>query len=114
MDEMIAAAGRLSYKCNFHLFTPDKTNVVWPATTPGSSLRRLILDFYISNVWVGDFEHSVDQLHPEFIWELMLAALNKVNHRGELITPFDRVAEESCYYHGHNDKFLKGDCLKDK
>jgi hypothetical protein len=113
MDEMIAAVGRLSDEYNFDLFTPDMTNVVWSATTPGRPLRRLLLDFRISDVWVEDVEENMDEFHPEFLKELMLAALNKVNYQDDVISPFDRVTNEHCYYHDHDDKVLEGDCLQE-
>lgn len=60
MDEMIAAVGRLSNEYSFDLFTPEMTNVVWSATTTGRPLRRLLLDYHISNVWVEDVEDNME------------------------------------------------------
>lgn len=114
MDEMIAAVGRLSNEYSFDLFTPDMTNVVWSATTTGRPLRRLLLDYHISNVWVEDVEDNMEEFHPEFLKELMLAALNKVNYQDGVMSPFDRVAVEPCCYHDHNDKVMEGDCVQDE
>ena len=111
IDEMVAATGRLGDDSNFVLFTPDMTNVVWSAKTPGRSLRRLLLDFYIGNVWAEYVEENMDDLHPEFVKELMLAALNKVDLQDSaFLTPFDRVSKEPCYYHDHDDEVREGGC----
>jgi hypothetical protein len=97
MDEMITAIGRLSIEVDYHLFTPVMTNLVWPATTPGRSLRQLLLDFHISNVWAENVEQYMDGYHPEFLKDLMLVALNKVVDQDGLVTPFERVSSEPCY-----------------
>lgn len=75
IDEMIAATGWPNVGFDFPLFTPEMTNIVWSATTAGRSLRRLLLDHYIGDVWAEEMEHNMDEFHPDFFKELMLAAL---------------------------------------
>lgn len=108
VDEMVTATGRLGVKSDFVLFPPEVTVFAWSATTAGRSLRRLILDYYVFYVLTKDVEKDVDEHHPEFVKDLMLASLRMVDSRCSIWkTPLEKAG---CHYHEHDDGAPERDC----
>ena len=52
------------------IFPPSMTVLIWPATTKGRSLRKLVIDYYTSKVPVAQIDEHIQEYHPEFIEEL--------------------------------------------
>lgn len=52
------------------IFPPSMTVLIWPATTKGRSLRRLVVDYYASKVPIVQVEQHFHEFHPEFVEEL--------------------------------------------
>lgn len=109
MDEMVDTA-RFDAKCAFELFPPDLIALIWSATTPGRSLRTLVIDYHISYVYIGDIQNAIDEYHPEFVKEPLLVSLVS-NKADDWHLPFSIVEGQPCYYHDHDDKFTEQACL---
>jgi hypothetical protein len=108
VDEMVAGI-QLCHGCmgNFTLFPPDLTVSIWSATTAGRSIRQLIIDYYITYVFASDIKKQIDEYHPDFLKELMLAALHKVDNDAHLANgeaPGDKAADNESYYHDYVGK----------
>jgi hypothetical protein len=118
MDELIATFQSLKSKrssVRSVLFTPDTTLLIWSSTTDGRPLRELALNFYISHVYAHDVEQNMDEYHPDFLKDLMLVALRKVDTQDtDLSDPFHKVVENSCYYHEHDEENPEGYCHHEK
>lgn len=52
------------------IFPPSMTVLIWPATTSGRSLRRLVLDYY-AKVPIPVIEEHVAEHQPDFVQELL-------------------------------------------
>ena len=52
------------------IFPPSMTVLIWPTTTKGRSLRRLVVDYYASKVPIAQVEEHIHEFHPEFVEEL--------------------------------------------
>ena len=52
------------------IFPPSMTVLIWPATTPGRSLRKLVVDYY-AKVPIPQIEEHAAEHHPDFIQELL-------------------------------------------
>jgi hypothetical protein len=112
MDEMVTATGRLELASEFVLFPPEVTVLAWSATTASRSLRQLILDYYVFYVLAKDVEKDVDEHHPEFVKELMLASLRMVDERcANWQVPVDK---NGCHYHEHEEKAPGRRCSQDE
>jgi hypothetical protein len=79
--------------------TPAMIALIWSKTTPGRALRRLVIDFYADEVDAENLERVMDELHPEFVMDLMLKSL-RIKHDENHINYFSRSV---CYYHEHDE-----------
>lgn len=112
IDEMVNTA-RHEYVCAPTLFSPEITVLIWSATTARRSLHTLLIDLYLSRAYAGDVQDLIDKYHPEFLKELLVAALFNADHEHrECNSPFLILEEQPCYYHDHDDKFTMEDCLE--
>lgn len=75
-NAVIGALGRILMSLDhtqgspIEMFPPSMTVLIWPATTKGRSLRRLVVDYYASKVPIAQVEQHFHEFHPEFVEEL--------------------------------------------
>lgn len=79
--------------------TPDMITLVWSKSTSGRALRRLIVDLYARSVKAEHLERVREELHPEFIKDLMIKFI-RVRDEKDVIGIFYGSA---CYYHEHEE-----------
>jgi hypothetical protein len=93
--------------------TPETIFLIWSRTTAGRALRRIVIDFYANEAKSEALERVRDELHPEFIKDLMVKAIEMKNE-GKDIHYVDR---KDCYYHEHGDhenpRSQNGACCED-
>lgn len=82
------------------IFPVHLTALIWDATTPGRAIRRFVLDYYMTTVFVRDIRARIDESHPEFIKDVMLLALEIDQGEQERVNPNDR---EMVHYHDHDE-----------
>lgn len=115
IDEMVGATEKSDSTGLFVLFPPDLTVLIWSATTAGRSIRRMVIDYYITYVCVEGVEKNMYEHHPDFLKELMLAALHVVdNISPHGLIPAEKTEKSGCYYHDHVEEIPEQDCLQDK
>lgn len=56
--------------------TISATKLIFDSTSPGSRLRKLVVDAYVSRCIRKKFAKNVSRFPPEFVQELAVAALN--------------------------------------
>lgn len=86
------------------VFSPSLITLIWSASEAISPLRRIVLDYYLSQVSHDEIRYTSDQLHPEFVKELMFEALHELSSRGlgtDKRTPAEVVEAQQCFYHDH-------------
>ena len=100
-NAMLCAIGRIVGKSEdvTEAITPDTVALVWSRTTAGRALRRLIVDLYAQYVQPAILERIRDDLHPEFIKNIMMEAFWIKDGR-QFSHPFLRG---TCYYHEHEE-----------
>lgn len=98
---MLCAIGRIVGRSEdvTEAITPDTVALVWSRTTAGRALRRLIVDLYAQYVQPAILERIRDDLHPEFIKDIMMEAFWIKDGR-QFTHPFLRG---TCYYHEHEE-----------
>ena len=75
-NAVIGALGRILVTLDhtqgspIEIFPPSMTVLIWPATTKGRSLRKLVVDYYASKVPIAQVEEHFQEFHPEFVEEL--------------------------------------------
>ena len=112
---MVGATEKSDSTGLFVLFPPDLTVLIWSATTAGRSIRRMVIDYYITYVCVEGVEKNMYEHHPDFLKELMLAALHVVdNISPHGLIPAEKTEKSGCYYHDHVEEIPEQDCLQDK
>lgn len=110
IDEMIAATQICDDIGGFVLFPPDLTVLIWSATTAGRPIRQLIIDYFITYVYVTKVEEVMDDHHPDFLKELMVAALHIVDvNAPNGMTPSERAGKFERQYHDHVEALSKQD-----
>jgi hypothetical protein len=110
VDEMMLATSNIARSDGVLLFLPELTVIAWSATTPGRSLRRLIVDYYVCQVLAKNIEDHMDRYHPGFVKELALAALRTVDDPCSPLEP--PFVKGICHCHEHDEKFSEQDCLR--
>lgn len=65
------------------VFPASMTVLIWPATTKGRTLRKLVLDYYSSTVPASLVEGHIEEYPPEFVQDLMLKGL-RIHQNAEL------------------------------
>ena len=88
--------------------TPDMVVLVWSQTTTGRALRRLIVDLYAEDVTAEYLERVRDDLHPEFIKDLMMKAMQIKDGDDHALC----VTRRGCHYHEHDDDDEASRCCK--
>jgi hypothetical protein len=52
------------------IFPPSMIMLIWSATAPGRSLRRMVVDYYATKVSISLVEEHFEEYHPDFVQEL--------------------------------------------
>ena len=101
INAMLRVTGRVyaDYQNWTKGITSDMIEHVWSKTTARRALRRFIVDLYAEGVEPKHLEWIKDELHPEFIKDLMMKAM-RINNGDDYTTLF---SHEVCYYHEHDD-----------
>lgn len=97
IDAMIAEINGWTECVN--AFPSKVTTLIWSATTPGRSIRRMVIDYYVKHVDIDDIKEEVVGYHPDFTKDLMLKAVEVVRHNDRNICLRNR---EPGYYHDSN------------
>jgi hypothetical protein len=85
-----------NFTTSLNVFPPELATQVWSATTPGRSIRRLIIDYYAKHVGATVLKGEVAEYHPDFTKDLLVKAIEIVKNDEENICPSKR---DSCFYH---------------
>lgn len=101
INAMLRVTGRVyaDYQDWTKGITSEMVELVWSRTTASRALRRFIVDLYAVGVKTKHLERIKDELHPEFIRDLMMKAI-RIND-WEDYTPL--FSNEVCHYHEHDD-----------
>ena len=89
--------------------TPDMIALVWSSTTAKRALRRLIVDFYAQYVKAERLERARDELHPEFVKDLMMEVFRMKDKRKHI----NFFLRSVCYYHEHDEYDEDPRCKRD-
>jgi hypothetical protein len=107
IDEMASGLNAPSpEKDALQYFPPALTTLVWSNTTADRPLRRLALDYYNDCVWAHEVKHRLDEFHPVFLGDFMVAAMLKAEESEEYhSSPQEKVEEHGrCYYHEYDEQ----------
>lgn len=52
------------------IFPPSMIMFIWPGTTPGRSLRKMVIDYYATKVPIHLVEERFEEYHSDFVQEL--------------------------------------------
>ena len=91
-----------SFTTSLNVFPPELAAQVWSATTPGRSIRRLIIDYYAKHVGAATVQADVVKYHPDFTKDLLVKAIEIVKNDEENICPSKR---DSCFYHEYESRY---------
>ena len=89
--------------------TPDMIALVWSSTTAGRALRRLIVDLYAQYVKAEHLDRVRDELHPEFVKDLMMEVFRMKDERKHT----NLFLRSVCHYHEHDEDGEDPRCGKD-
>ncbi|KAK3082156.1 hypothetical protein LTS18_001996 [Coniosporium uncinatum] len=82
-----------------HTWAPEATPVIYAGTAPGSSARKLVVDFYTYASKPTWFSEHAQQHHPEdFLHDLCLSFVKQKNG---LLNPDAPFQNRTCVYHSH-------------
>lgn len=87
---------------SLNVFPPELAAQVWSATTPGRSIRRLIVDYYAKHIGAAAVKGEVADYHPDFTRDLLVKAIEVVKNDEENICPSKR---DSCFYHEYESRY---------
>lgn len=82
-------------------FPPELAAQIWSATTPGRSLRRLVIDYYAKHVRVKFVKAEMAEYHPDFTKDLMVKAMEIVEDDDHNICPSKR---DPYFYHEYDPR----------
>lgn len=94
------------------LFSASSTIYIWSATTSGSPLRRIVLDYFLAYVRPDQVIPHIPKYHPDFLGDL-----TSVTPRSSdldplrITTPVEAVRAEHCFYHDHWHEFTRWSCV---
>jgi len=77
-------------KTSMNMFPPELVTLVWSATTPGRSIRRLIIDYYAKHIGAAVIKAGVSEYYLEFTRDLLVKAIEVVKNDEEDICPSRR------------------------
>jgi hypothetical protein len=88
------------------LFPPALTTHVWSSTTANRPLRRVALDYYVGLVTAAQVKTQRDDFEPEFLKDIMVAAMEKIEDDDKEHYPPHKLVEREgqCYYHEHDEQ----------
>ena len=90
------------FTTSLNVFPPELAAQIWSATTPGRSMRRLIIDYYAKHIGAATVEAQVAEYHPNFTKDLLVKAIEVVKNDEENICPSKR---DSCFYHEYESHY---------
>lgn len=90
------------FTTSLNVFPPELAARVWSATTPGRSIRRLIVDYYAKHVGATIVKGEVAEYHPDFTKDLLVKAIEVVKNDEENICPSKR---DSRFYHEYEARY---------
>jgi hypothetical protein len=91
-----------SFTTSLNVFPPELAAQVWSATTPGRSIRCLIIDYYAKHVGAATVQAQVADYHVDFTRDLLVKAIEVVKNDEENICPSKR---DSCFYHEYESRY---------
>lgn len=91
-----------SFTTSLNVFPPELGVQVWSTTTPGRSIRRLIIDYYAKHVGAATVQAQVAEYHPDFTRNLLVKAIEGVKNDEENICPSKR---SSYFYHEYESRY---------
>ena len=69
------------------VFSASTIALIWPATTKGRAIRRIVVDWYAYIVYHESIEAKIEHYHPEFVRELALKGLSIIQKSTEDVHP---------------------------
>ena len=99
IDAIIVELNGLTTSLN--VFPPELAAQVWFATTPGRSIRRLIVDYYAKHVGATVVKDEVAEYYLDFTKDLLIKAIEVVKNDEENICLSKR---DSCFYHEYDSR----------
>jgi len=90
------------FTTSHNVFPHDLAAQVWSATTPGRSIRRLIVDYYAKHIGAAIVKGEVADYHPDFTKYLLVKAIEVVKNDEENVCPSKR---DSCFYHEYESRY---------
>lgn len=79
-------------------------NMIWAQTNAGATLRRLFMDIYANSVPASFLQRHIGDLDADFLQELVLETLKKLEKASEKVAPGCR---KECECHEHDLKYPK-------
>lgn len=79
--------------------TPEITVLLWSRTTSGRAVRHLFVDLYTQCVKAECLERVKDELHPEFIKDLMMKVFRMKDEKAQM----NIFRRSVCDYHEHDN-----------
>lgn len=100
IDAILIELNNLTISLN--VFPPELAAQFWSATTPGSSLRRLIIDCDAKHIGAATVQANVAKYNSDFTKDLLVQAIEVVKNGEENICP---SKSDSCFYHEYESLY---------
>lgn len=78
------------------VFPASTIALIWPSTTEGRAIRRIVVDWYAYIVYPESIKAKIEHYHPEFVRELALKALSIIQNPTRDVHP---SLERTGHYH---------------